>query len=88
MSDKKLLLEPFEIESLNIESLNVEELEQRLEMTLGVPVETGWICGCDNKTCDCYGYTCTPNCGCYDYVCETYCVDCGPDCGGYCETLF
>ena len=91
MDDKKLFLEPFEIQSLNVESLNVEELERRLELMTGVPVEAGWVCSCDGNcpnNCGCNGYTCTTNCGCYDYTCTTYCgTDCTTDCNGYCNGL-
>ena len=81
MSDKKdmiptrLQLEAFEIESFNLEQLDVEELERRLELAAGVPLDLGWICGCDN-------YTCTPTCGCNGYTCETY--TCETNCPGNC----
>lgn len=89
MSDKKLLLEPFEIASLNIESLNVEELEQRLEMALGVPVEYAWVCGCDgcyqwSGPCECNSFI---PCQCNGYTCSTLCTSYyEPECPAYTPT--
>ena len=85
MNEKKDLnptqpLEAFEIESLNIEDLDVQELERRLELAAGLPLDMGWTCDCDN-------HTCSPDCGCNNYTCtdntcSTLCnYDCGPDCG-------
>lgn len=77
--ETRLTLEAFEIESLNIDSLNVDELEQRLELSTGVPTTMGWVCDCDNYTvCNCDGSnTCSTYCG----HCATYCgLDCSTDC--------
>jgi len=55
----RMSFEVFEIESLNIDQLDVEELEQRIELSAGVPTEMGWVCSCDNE---CNGL-CTSYCG-------------------------
>lgn len=77
LNPAKLQLEAFEIESLNLESLDVEELERRLELAAGVPLDLGWLCSCDNR-CDCYGTYCT----CDGYTCDHTCTGL---CTAYCD---
>jgi hypothetical protein len=69
-----------EIESLNIENLDVEELERRIELASGMPIDLGLWCDCNGNSCSCNTYTCTT------YTCTTYCNDCTGLCGAYCDT--
>ena len=83
-----------EIVSLNLEDLDVQELEQRLELAIGMPITDAWVCNknCDVK-CDCHGYDpcgtdicgaeCTSLCGAQ---CYTLCVADGCSIDG-CKTL-
>lgn len=83
--------EGFEIESLNLENLDVEELERRVELVVGVPIDFGDLgiwCDCNNDhDCGCNSYTQTcdtdncsgADCGCYDY-CGQYCAELSGGC--------
>jgi len=83
--DGKVKLDLFEIESLNVDQLDVEELEQRIELSAGVPTEMGWTCSCDsecNSLCTSY---CSTQCTCDGTnTCTTYC---GSDCSTLCSYL-
>lgn len=91
MSDKTkpfevLQLEAFEIESLNIDNLDVEELEQRIEMAAGMPIDMGVWCDCNGQCSNCA--FCSTLCTCEGTnVCDTYCgTFCESYCGALCDT--
>lgn len=88
MSDarKKVKLDVFEIESLNVDQLDVEELEQRIELSTGVPTEMGWTCDCDGNCTNCQH--CSTLCTCDGTnTCTTYCgADCASNCAYLCTT--